>query len=218
MVVVRNHWRTHARTEEPRNHGVAERCYSGVRFAGPSQSEGKEGGLRGRAKQERKGVTFLPRMDTERFSPFYFLSLPHSHTLDVQPGRHPPLICLHFLSGSGESFPQFYNKSRFGLKNVNSWHTKSTKKRRLNSRADKRPADTAVDAYSSRRRRTAERTEAAAVVEYTQAPPATTRLHRLQDQIPTQERFMASLPQNVQVYLACWVISIFFTILRREAP
>lgn len=93
--------------------------------------------------------------------------------------------------------------------------------------------------YNSRRRRTAERTEAAAVVEYTQAPPATIRLHRLQDQIPTQERFMASwkgkdnfstlywtnvssffitLPQNVQVYLACWVISIFFTILRREAP
>lgn len=30
------------------------------------------------------------------------------------------------------------------------------------------------------------------MVEYTQAPPATTRLHRLQDQIPTQERFMAS--------------------------
>lgn len=46
--------------------------------------------------------------------------------------------------------------------------------------------------YISRRRRTAERTEAAAVVEYTQAPPATTRLHRLQDQIPTQERFIAS--------------------------
>src|SRR5512142_1500092 len=69
----------------------------------------------------------------------------------------------------------------------------------------------------SRRRRTAERTEAAAVVEYTQAPPATTRLQRLQDQMPTQARFMESLPQNEQVYLLCWVISIFLTILRREA-
>lgn len=44
----------------------------------------------------------------------------------------------------------------------------------------------------SRRRRTAERTEAAAVVEYTQAPPATTRRHLLHDQIPTHDRFMAS--------------------------
>lgn len=45
----------------------------------------------------------------------------------------------------------------------------------------------------SRRRLTAERTDAAAVVEYTQAPPATTRLHLLQDQIPTQARFIESL-------------------------
>lgn len=44
----------------------------------------------------------------------------------------------------------------------------------------------------SRRRRTADRTEAAAVVEYTQAPPATVRLHRLHDQIPTTARFMES--------------------------
>lgn len=44
----------------------------------------------------------------------------------------------------------------------------------------------------SRRRRTAERTEAAAVVEYTQAPPATVRLQRLQDQMPTTARFMES--------------------------
>lgn len=44
----------------------------------------------------------------------------------------------------------------------------------------------------SRRRLTAERTDAAAMVEYTQAPPATTRLHLLHDQIPTQARFMES--------------------------
>lgn len=44
----------------------------------------------------------------------------------------------------------------------------------------------------SRNRRTADRTEAAAVVEYTQAPPATTRLHRLHDQMPTHARFIES--------------------------
>lgn len=27
-----------------------------------------------------------------------------------------------------------------------------------------------------------------------------------------------TLPQKEQVYLACWLISIFFTIFRREAP
>lgn len=85
----------------------------------------------------------------------------------------------------------------------------------------------------------ADRTEAAAVVEYTQAPPATVRLHRLQFQMPTTCRFIASwkrrgemvqnghrkgylkdltFPQKVQVYLECCVISIFLTILRREAP
>lgn len=48
----------------------------------------------------------------------------------------------------------------------------------------------------SRNRRTADRTEAAAVVEYTQAPPATTRLHRLQDQIPTTARFIESYKQR----------------------
>ncbi len=44
----------------------------------------------------------------------------------------------------------------------------------------------------SRNLRTAERVVAAAVVEYTQAPPATTRLHRLHDQMPTQARFIES--------------------------
>ena len=46
--------------------------------------------------------------------------------------------------------------------------------------------------FNSLNRRTADRTVAAAVVEYTQAPPATVRLHLLQDQIPTHLRFMAS--------------------------
>lgn len=27
-----------------------------------------------------------------------------------------------------------------------------------------------------------------------------------------------TLPQNMHVYLACWLISIFFTSLRRDAP
>ena len=41
-------------------------------------------------------------------------------------------------------------------------------------------------------RRMADLTEAAAVVEYTQAPPATVLLHRLQFHTPTTWRFMAS--------------------------
>ena len=40
-------------------------------------------------------------------------------------------------------------------------------------------------------RRTADRTEVAAVVATTYAPPATVRLHLLQDQIPTQDLFIA---------------------------
>lgn len=46
--------------------------------------------------------------------------------------------------------------------------------------------------FTSRNRRTADLTEAAAVVEYTQAPPATVLLQRLQDQMPTTLRFIAS--------------------------
>lgn len=72
--------------------------------------------------------------------------------------------------------------------------------------------------FNSFRRRTADRTEAAAVVEYTQAPPATVFLQALQFQMPTQFLFIDCFPQKVQVYLECWVTSIFFTILRREAP
>lgn len=44
------------------------------------------------------------------------------------------------------------------------------------------------------------------------------RLHDLQSQMPTEWRLTLVLPQKVQTYLACWVISIFFTDFRREAP
>jgi len=70
----------------------------------------------------------------------------------------------------------------------------------------------------SRRRRIVLRTVAAAVVDTVHAPPAMTFLHAEQFQMPTARRFTLSLPQNVQVYRACWVISIFLTCLRREAP
>lgn len=50
---------------------------------------------------------------------------------------------------------------------------------------------------------TADLTEAAAVVEYTQAPPATIRLHRLQDQIPTQLLFMASYKEVIKYNYSC---------------
>ena len=44
------------------------------------------------------------------------------------------------------------------------------------------------------------------------------RLQDLQFQMPVECRRTVVLPQKVQVYFACWVISIFFTCLRREAP
>lgn len=47
---------------------------------------------------------------------------------------------------------------------------------------------------------------------------ATVRLQDLQSQIPTEWRLTLVFPQKVQTYLACWVISIFFTDFRREAP
>lgn len=50
------------------------------------------------------------------------------------------------------------------------------------------------------------------------APPATVFLHDLHFQIPTEWRLTVFLPQNVQMYRACCVISIFFTCFRREAP
>ena len=43
-------------------------------------------------------------------------------------------------------------------------------------------------------------------------------LHDLQRQMPTDSRLTASLLQKPQPYRACWVISIFFTCFRREAP
>jgi hypothetical protein len=54
--------------------------------------------------------------------------------------------------------------------------------------------------------------------ETVQAPPATVLLHPLHFQIPTAWRLTLFLPQKVQMYRACWVISIFFTCLRSEAP
>jgi len=70
----------------------------------------------------------------------------------------------------------------------------------------------------SRRRRIVDLVAAAAGVETTQAPPATDFLQDRHSQIPTEVRFTVVFPQKVQVYLACWVISIFLTCLRREAP
>lgn len=57
-----------------------------------------------------------------------------------------------------------------------------------------------------------------ATYETVHAPPATVFLHDLHVQIPTECLFTVVLPQNVQVYRACWVISIFLTCLRNEAP
>ena len=64
----------------------------------------------------------------------------------------------------------------------------------------------------------ADLTVAAAVVLTAYAPPATVFLQALQDQIPTQVLFIASLPQKLHVYFECCEISIFFIILRKEAP
>lgn len=36
--------------------------------------------------------------------------------------------------------------------------------------------------------------------------------------MPTAWRLTVTFPQNVQEYFACWLISIFFTCLRSEAP
>lgn len=50
------------------------------------------------------------------------------------------------------------------------------------------------------------------------APPAIVFLHEPQFQIPVAERFTESLPQKTHVYFECWLISIFLTDLRSEAP
>ena len=62
------------------------------------------------------------------------------------------------------------------------------------------------------------RTVAAAVVVSVHAPPAIDLRHELQFQMPTEWRLTVTFPQNVQVYLACCVISIFLTCFRSEAP
>jgi hypothetical protein len=50
------------------------------------------------------------------------------------------------------------------------------------------------------------------------APPAIVFLQLLQFQIPTECLLTEFLPQKVQMYRACWVISIFLTCFRRDAP
>ena len=50
------------------------------------------------------------------------------------------------------------------------------------------------------------------------APPATVLPHDLQFQMPTDSRLTVTFPQKVQVYRACWEISIFLTCFRSEAP
>jgi len=50
------------------------------------------------------------------------------------------------------------------------------------------------------------------------APPATVFLQPLHFQIPTECLLTVFLPQKVQMYRACWVISIFLTCFRRDAP
>lgn len=54
--------------------------------------------------------------------------------------------------------------------------------------------------------------------ETVQAPPAMVLWHERHSQIPTALRLTVFLPQKVQMYRECWVISIFFTCLRKEAP
>merc|ERR1712183_1237086 len=55
-------------------------------------------------------------------------------------------------------------------------------------------------------------TVTAAVVEWTQAPPAIVFRQPLQCQTPTTLRLSASLPQNGHVKVACCDTSIFFTV------
>lgn len=69
------------------------------------------------------------------------------------------------------------------------------------------------DVYlTSRNLLTADLQEEAAVVENTQAPPATVLLQRLHDQIPTQERFMASWKKKHLLdhrYFKLYILLIF---------
>ncbi|MCM8651719.1 hypothetical protein MZO44_16695, partial [Lactiplantibacillus sp. E932] len=63
----------------------------------------------------------------------------------------------------------------------------------------------------------ADLTVTADVVLYIQAPPATVFMQEPQCQIPTAFLFILVFPQKEQVYLACWLISIFFTIFLSDA-
>ena len=58
----------------------------------------------------------------------------------------------------------------------------------------------------------------AAGVDNTYAPPAITFLHAEQFQIPVAFRLTVSLPQKTQLYLACWVTSIFLITFLKVAP
>ena len=50
------------------------------------------------------------------------------------------------------------------------------------------------------------------------APPAITFRQEPHFQMPVAWRFTLSLPQKTHVYFECWLISIFLTPLRSEAP
>lgn len=50
------------------------------------------------------------------------------------------------------------------------------------------------------------------------AGPHTVFMQEPQCQSPTAHLFILVLPQKEQVYLVCWLISIFFTVFLREAP
>lgn len=56
----------------------------------------------------------------------------------------------------------------------------------------------------------------AEVVVKVQAPPAAVLTQEPQCQVPTARLFLV-LPQKEQVCLACWLVSVFFTGLLREA-
>merc|ERR1719414_577352 len=80
--------------------------------------------------------------------------------------------------------------------------------------------DYIYNSFISLNLRIADLHDAAGTVEKFHAPPATVMLQFLVQHfhMPTAFLFMLSFPQKVHVYLACCEISIFLTVLRREAP
>ena len=58
----------------------------------------------------------------------------------------------------------------------------------------------------------------AAGVDKTYAPPAINFLHAEQFQIPVAFLFTVSFPQKTQLYLECWVTSIFLITFLNVAP